>query len=350
MSKPYAQSESGGIHVKSGRKIGEVRMPNYVYDLWLPLIGSDALAAYGVYCRLERGKTVRAITMRDIAKACRIGDKKLGEVNAILAECGFITVRKPTGKARGRHFTTEITTLNPPRQIAAELVTKYQISSGYIPLSTWLMDEDETPGSVSPETPGSVSIRNARRRLAETLGSVSSYVATLDLLQPLYVAAVQEPPQLQIPTVRAVTTVQPQPIQSVVAVAPPPVPPPPSPPKRLLSGTDPAFNERGLYYNAFEHAFPAAARPKVRDSDKNQAVAQFLYTNGYEPMDVIPCVQEKLGEGKTDYRFEYLQEDMPRRKLAALRSSSVRGAGLKSAPTIPAVPSVSLGAPTMRGK
>jgi DnaD/phage-associated family protein len=209
--KLYTESESGGIRVISGRKIGEVRIPNYVYDLWLPLIGGDALTVYGVYCRLERGKTVRAITMRDIAKACRIGDKKLTEINAMLSACGFVVVRKPIGKARANHFTTEITTLNPPQQIAACLIEKYQIKSGYEPLSTWLLDEDsetsnggsiETPNSVSGETPNDVSIRNAKQRVLEALDSVSTVVVTLDKLQPLLFATRKEqqlpPAEIQI--------------------------------------------------------------------------------------------------------------------------------------------------------
>lgn len=195
--KLYTESESGGIRVISGRKIGEVRIPNYVYDLWLPLIGGDALTVYGVYCRLERGKTVRAFTMRDVAKACRIGDKKLTEINTMLSDCGFVVVQKPIGKARANHFTTEITTLNPPRHIAAYLIEKYEIKSGYEPLSAWLLDdESETPNSVSVETPNDVSVRNTKQRVLEALDSVSTVVVTLDKLQLLLFATrkEQQPP------------------------------------------------------------------------------------------------------------------------------------------------------------
>jgi len=184
--KLYTESASGGIRVISGRKIGEVRIPNYVYDLWLPLIGGDALSVYGVYCRLERQNTVKAITLKDIARACRIGDGKLAEINQKLERCGFVVVRKPTGLARGRHFTTEIVTMNPPRRISQALIEAYQIDSGYVPLSSWLVEEkSETPNSASPyETPNSAS-PSAKQRVQEALNSASSIVVTLDRLQPL---------------------------------------------------------------------------------------------------------------------------------------------------------------------
>ena len=149
-SKPYETTASGGFRVVSGRKIGEVRIPNYVYDLWLPLLGGEAIAVYGVYCRLERAKVVKGISFRKIAVACQIGDAKLNSINEMLTDCGFVSIKKPEGKARGQHLTSEITTLDPPRKLSPEIIEKYKGKRGYAPLSEWLVSgEDDTPDSGS---------------------------------------------------------------------------------------------------------------------------------------------------------------------------------------------------------
>lgn len=96
-----------------------------------------------------------------------------------------------------------------------------------------------------------------------------------------------------------------------------------------ITGLDRNFMERRLYYSAFEMAFPEQARVKVPDKDKNHAVAQFLYGNGYDPLEVTELVREKLNAGRTDYRFEYLEEDMGKRRLEKMRPL---------APTAPTAP------------
>lgn len=204
MSAKLYQASQAGIRVVSGRKIGDVRIPNYVYDLWLPLIGGDALSVYGVYCRLERANVVKAISLRDIAKACRIGDNRLEKLNLLLQECGFIVVQKPKGKQRGQHYTTEITTYNPPHKIAAALIEKLKPPSGYVPLSAWLVEPPtETPNDVSSdelakrqtefgETSNDFSPKR-QMTSRETPNDVSNVVATLVVaalgLQPLEVAS-----------------------------------------------------------------------------------------------------------------------------------------------------------------
>lgn len=137
--KLYSKTDSGGIKFSSGRRPGEVRIPNYVYDLWLPLIGTDALTVYAVYCRLEREDTVKAITLDTIAKCCRIGKATLYKANAKLQDCGFIVVKSPQGNARAHHHTTEITVNDPPQEVKAGLIEKYKADSGYEPLSKWLV-------------------------------------------------------------------------------------------------------------------------------------------------------------------------------------------------------------------
>ena len=116
--KLYHPTANGGIQFRSERKPGDVRIPNYVYDLWMPLLGAEAIGVYAVYCRLEMGGSVKKITLGELANACRIGKGKLDEINDRLQTCGFIKIVKPTGAARLMHWTTEITVLDPPMTVS----------------------------------------------------------------------------------------------------------------------------------------------------------------------------------------------------------------------------------------
>lgn len=151
--KLYHPTAEGGIAFKSTRQPWEVRIPAWVYDLWMPLVGAEAMGVYALYCRLEMNDGVRGITMRDIARAARIGDKRLSDINKALQDCGFITVNKPDGAKRLMHWTTEIIVHDPPQDIAATTIQKYQHPQGYTPVSKWLVgDAPETPSSVSDDT------------------------------------------------------------------------------------------------------------------------------------------------------------------------------------------------------
>ena len=140
--KLYEHTPGGGIKFTSHR-MGQVRIANYVYDIWLPIIGAKGIAVYGVYCRLEREGTVKAITQADIAKSCRIGRDTLAYTNEQLEECGFIKTSKPAGHKRLMHWTTEISVYDPPKEVPAEIVEKYQHPQGYKALSTWLVASED---------------------------------------------------------------------------------------------------------------------------------------------------------------------------------------------------------------
>jgi hypothetical protein len=149
--KLYSQDETG-IKFSSERKPGEVRIPNYVYDIWLPILGSDALAIYAVYCRLEMKGAVKKIKLVDIARACRIGKGKLNKINDKLQDCGFVKINKPIGEARLMHWTTEVVVLDPPRKIAQKLIDKY--APNYQILTPWLLrDEDQIDPPEDPDRP-----------------------------------------------------------------------------------------------------------------------------------------------------------------------------------------------------
>jgi hypothetical protein len=119
----------------------------------MPLVGAEAIGVYSLYCRLEMNEGVRKITMRDIARAARIGDKRLNDINTTLQDCGFVTINKPGGAKRLMHWTTEIIVHDPPQDIAAITINKYRHPKGYTPVSKWLVDSaPETPPSVSDDT------------------------------------------------------------------------------------------------------------------------------------------------------------------------------------------------------
>ena len=246
-SKPYETTASGGFRVVSGRKIGEVRIPNYVYDLWLPLLGGEAIAVYGVYCRLERAKVVKGISFRKIAVACQIGDAKLNSINDMLTDCGFVTIKKPEGRARGQHLTSEITTLDPPRKLSPEIIEKYKGKRGYAPLSEWLVSgEDDTPDSGSysenrdapdpqpepkapvglHEPPSSVSPETTQC-VVEALDSVSISLQPFNLQPLIQLAEAACIPVTPLAPAREAAAAAPDPIPAISVVSKPDSEPPP---------------------------------------------------------------------------------------------------------------------------
>ena len=112
------------------KKVYETTIPNYIIDIWLPIIGAKALGVYIVYVRLEREGTVKAHSQTDIAKATRIGTRSLKDINNTLVDCGFIDIRQPQGYEITMHYTTEITIKDPPKEIPKEIIEKYQPPSG----------------------------------------------------------------------------------------------------------------------------------------------------------------------------------------------------------------------------
>jgi hypothetical protein len=141
MTTHYTQTETGGTHFVSERRPGEVRIPNYVYDLWMPLLGIEAIGVYAVYCRLEREGTVKAMTQQRLAQEMRIGVAKLTKINDLLQRYGFIKVHKPEGHEKLMHYTTEITICDPPRTICKATIDELKHPQGYEVLCPWLMGQ-----------------------------------------------------------------------------------------------------------------------------------------------------------------------------------------------------------------
>ena len=139
--KLYTTMKNGDISIRTQRTDPHVRIPNYVYDLWLPIIGATGIGIYGVYCRYERGECVKGLSQAKIAKACRVGTKKLAEINMMLEDCGFIEIEKPSGHERLMHWTIEITVLDPPTTVSKTIKEKYQPPSKYETIPSWLVED-----------------------------------------------------------------------------------------------------------------------------------------------------------------------------------------------------------------
>ena len=192
-TKPvYAKTPSGGIQFISQRKSGEVRIPNYVYDIWMPLLGVQVVGVYAVYCRLEREHAVKGMNQNRLAKMLRIGTHALRKANALLEKCGFVTIRQPQGHERQMHFTTEITVLDPPDEVSSALIA--ELSAGdYEPLSAWLVAEPNF-NPATPELQSSNAGTSIQQR--DESGSGNAKIASLNL-QPFGVASLgglQPPP------------------------------------------------------------------------------------------------------------------------------------------------------------
>ena len=177
--KFYSETENGDVIFRTERRIGDVRIPNYVYDMWLPLLGAVTIGVYGVYCRLERDGAVKRITLKKIAQKCRLGTARLEKINDTLKECGFVSIRKPEGFNQLRHYTTEITVLDPPQKVGKELIDAHAPSFGYEILTPWLMGDEPKTQIESPEHPNGSS-EEPKQVFVETPNG-SSKIASLIL-------------------------------------------------------------------------------------------------------------------------------------------------------------------------
>jgi DnaD/phage-associated family protein len=249
--KLYRQS-SKGIEFKSERKPGEVRIPNSVYDIWMPLLGIEVIGVYAVYCRLEREGQVKGLTQPQIATSCKIGTRRLDDINDILQEHGFIAVYRPDNKQKSKHEKTQITIKDPPTFVKSEFITKHDEGRKvkYMPLTAWLV-EDSTALSNDYAPRSQMEMRSSESALSNgNAGALSNGnapsiatlkdIATLEL-QPSTARSSAAP----LPVVTASTLdaliftpemlpFKPNAIKETAHTsqngkAPPPVSPPPSP-------------------------------------------------------------------------------------------------------------------------
>jgi hypothetical protein len=188
--KFYAETEQGDTVFYSERRVWEVRLPIYVYDMWLPIIGAVGMGVYSLYCRLERNESVKGISQAKIAKACRIGTSKLTKINEQLEDCGFIRIEKPAGHKRLMHYTTTIAVLDPPEVVSGAIKEKYQPPSEYEILTKWLeVGDTENPNGVSDDAEQECDENPNGNAKIETLG-----LKPLEVDPPPKRRAEEEPP------------------------------------------------------------------------------------------------------------------------------------------------------------
>lgn len=137
---------------KTGKKKWSISIPAYVYDLWMPLLGAEAIGVYGAYVRLGyQNDGIYGRDMHQWAAVFRMGTRKLALINAALEECGFIRIERPSGTEKRKHFTTKIIVLHPPREVSPELIRKYVVNGDperYQLLTPWFLKEE---GKAQPE-------------------------------------------------------------------------------------------------------------------------------------------------------------------------------------------------------
>lgn len=120
-SKSYTTDDTGGILVTDKRQLthGTI-VPNYVVDLYLPIIGYDGLgiltALYRLVNHADPDNPVR-VNVRAFARAGRVGSDSYSDSLELMAECGLIALLKPEGKRRGMHLRTEIFLVDPPTRV-----------------------------------------------------------------------------------------------------------------------------------------------------------------------------------------------------------------------------------------
>ncbi len=113
MKPTYQHTEQGVVVVDTRQYTNGPIVPNYVIDLYLPIIGCRGL---GVYTALVRrmGSRTQTFNLEQLATTCRLGRHALNATLALLEELKFIRCIKPTGKDKIRHFCTVIEICSPP--------------------------------------------------------------------------------------------------------------------------------------------------------------------------------------------------------------------------------------------
>lgn len=121
-NKAYRRTEQGRVLVVDRRHLtnGAI-VPNYVVDLYLPILGYEGLGVLTMLLRfVDRGKHEMKLDMHKHARVGRVGFRTLEKHLDRLAACQIITVTKPTGLARRFHHRTVVELLDPPTDVPDE--------------------------------------------------------------------------------------------------------------------------------------------------------------------------------------------------------------------------------------
>lgn len=113
----YHVANDGTVEVNSESAKGHVRTPNFVFDLWLPVLGLTALGVYQTYLRLARNGVVSGYKQKDLARRLGISYNTLTKANGALVSHGFIHIEEVKGAGRLMHKTLSIKVLDAPTKI-----------------------------------------------------------------------------------------------------------------------------------------------------------------------------------------------------------------------------------------
>lgn len=146
MTTLYQPIEGGGIVFVSERKMGDTRIPNYVIDMYMPLVGGDAFSLYNLYCRLERAGQVKGLNMTELGKAIHVSRNTISRLNDVLEAAGMIRMVKPSGREILMHYSTSIVLLDPPEIVTAETLSAVYTFLGreiseYTLITSWLVGD-----------------------------------------------------------------------------------------------------------------------------------------------------------------------------------------------------------------
>lgn len=146
MTTLYQPIEGGGIVFVSERKMGDTRIPNYVIDMYMPLVGGDAFSLYNLYCRLERAGQVKGLNMTELGKAIHVSRNTISRLNDVLEAAGMIRMVKPSGREILMHYSTSIVLLDPPETVTTETLSAVYTFLGreiseYTLITSWLVGD-----------------------------------------------------------------------------------------------------------------------------------------------------------------------------------------------------------------
>ena len=136
-----------GIEISDRRQLthGAI-VPNFVVDLYLPIIGYDGLGVLTLLYRLANTDD-RVLTNLDaFARAGRVGFRRFSHLLQLLNELAIVAVQKPSGAARLKHHRTVIALLDPPTAVPAAMTSLVLNRT----LTPWLVSADGSPAPCEP--------------------------------------------------------------------------------------------------------------------------------------------------------------------------------------------------------
>ena len=146
--KPYEINE-GSIEVLDKRRVthGPI-IPNYVYDLYSPIIGLTGLGLLGLLYRMTTAdKSFNRL--HDYMDAGRIGWEKLMKLLNLFEELSMIKVVKPVGMAKRKHMRTDIYLFDPPTSIPEKYVDLVRKKT----IAKWLFEGIDSAGNLLEQQP-----------------------------------------------------------------------------------------------------------------------------------------------------------------------------------------------------